>query len=311
MIAVFACIGVVLVLLLAAAVFLFQLACGPNSLYLRMMERKSRGAPEKPNPYQAELDAGRAWFRAQPWQTWYLTSYDGLTLEAAFLPTAHPRGTILLAHGYRSSGVSDFGAVAEHYQALGFQLLSISQRAHGGSGGRYICFGVRERYDCRDWCRLLAERYPGLPIVLSGLSMGSSTVLMASGLALPEEVRCIVSDCGFTSPWDEFAHLLRQIHMPVHPILDLANAAAHLWAGFGFREASTLMAMEKNTRPVLFVHGLADTFVPPWMTQRAYDACRTEKKIRLVPGAGHGYSYLVDKPGCQRALDEFLERYVP
>ena len=67
--------------------------------------------------------------------------------------------------------------------------------------------------------------------------------------------------------------------------------------------------MERNRLPILFVHGGADGFVPPEMTRQAYDACRAEKDLLLVPDAGHGRSYLEDMPGYQRKLDAFLARY--
>ena len=40
-------------------------------------------------------------------------------------------------------------------------------------------------------------------IFLCGISMGCATTLMAAGLDLPDNVKGIIADCGFTSPWLE------------------------------------------------------------------------------------------------------------
>ncbi|MFR5761948.1 MAG: alpha/beta hydrolase [Oscillospiraceae bacterium] len=62
--------------------------------------------------------------------------------------------------------------------------------------------------------------------------------------------------------------------------------------------------------PILFIHGTGDQFVPCSMSQAAYDACTGEKRLILVEGAGHGQSYLVDRPRVQAAVREFLTDYV-
>ena len=59
---------------------------------------------------------------------------------------------------------------------------------------------------------------------------------------------------------------------------------------------------------MLFLHGEADSFVPLSMTEENFAACRAEKRLYTVPGAGHAQSFGVDPEGCKRALREFLER---
>lgn len=140
--------------------------------------------------------------------------------------------------------------------------------------------------------------------------MGSSTVLMATGLPLPPTVKGVIADCGFTSAWEEFKNVLKVgMHLPVHPLLEATNLVCRLVAGFGFRDYSTLEAMKVNQLPILFIHGEADTLVPRQFTLDNYHACRSQKRLVSVPGAGHGLSYLVDTPKCQQALREFLQAY--
>ena len=243
----------------------------------------------------------------------FLPSYDGLRLHGRLLQQPGAKGTILLFHGYRSSWVIDFSIVLPYYFSLGYNLLAVDERAHGESEGTYITFGVRERHDVATWVAYAAMHFgPAHPLILDGLSMGAATVLLASDLELPPSVRGIIADCGFSSPYEIMKSVFRA-HcrwLPAGPFLALTDVFTRLFAGFSLKGASTLDAVAKTKLPILFIHGTGDTFVPCSMTQAAYDACAAPKQLVLVPDAGHGCSYLVDRPRVQAALAAFLSKYV-
>ena len=48
------------------------------------------------------------------------------------------------------------------------------------------------------------------PLILGGLSMGATTVLLASCFDFPANVRAIIADCGFTSPYEIAKSVLRR-----------------------------------------------------------------------------------------------------
>ncbi len=261
-----------------------------------------------------EILQGVSWLRVQQVRQLYVESYDGLRLHAQFVPRRNARGTVLFFHGYRSSWAIDFAIALPFYHAQGYNLLITDERAHGASAGRFITFGVRERYDVLSWVtyagQMLGQEHP---LFLAGLSMGATTVLMASCFDFPANVRGIVADCGFTEPYAILKHVLHTYlpHLPAGPALAVTGAATRLAAGFGLREASTLDAVAHAKYPILFVHGQADTFVPCRMTQQNYDACSSPKQLVLVENAEHGRSYLTDRPRVQSALEDFLERNLP
>lgn len=243
----------------------------------------------------------------------FLPSYDGLRLHGRLLQQPGAKGTILLFHGYRSSWVIDFSIVLPYYFTLGYNLLAVDERAHSESEGTYITFGVRERHDVATWAAYAAMHFgPAHPLILDGLSMGAATVLLASDLELPPSVRGIIADCGFSSPYEIMKSVFRA-HcrwLPAGPLLALTDVFTRLFAGFSLKGASTLDAVAKTKLPILFIHGTGDTFVPCSMTQAAYDACAAPKQLVLVPDAGHGCSYLVDRPRVQAELAAFLSKYV-
>ena len=55
--------------------------------------------------------------------------------------------------------------------------------------------------------QVLARVGEDAEIVLHGLSMGAATVLMVSGERLPEQVKAIIEDCGYTSVSVSYTHL--------------------------------------------------------------------------------------------------------
>lgn len=263
-------------------------------------------------PFRERMQESQAFIKAHTAEQIKLTSFDGLELTALYLPAqGKPKGVILAFHGYRSLATIDFALEVDFFHRLGYHVLLPYQRSHGESQGKYITYGVRERFDCRDWARYASQRFgKELPLFLMGISMGSATVLMASGLDLPENTRGIVADCGFTTPWAIMAHVAkRDFHLPPFPFLYLLDLVARVVAGFSLKGADTREALGKNRLPVLFLHGQADDFVPEEMTEENYRACRGEKELYLVPEAGHAQSFGMDTQGCERVIERFLEKY--
>lgn len=299
---------VLIVLILTVLIFLlggyiaFSVAC-----WRRVGKIMGSGAPSLAQ-YKEQMDAGRDWFISQNPEKVEIVSYDGLRLRGLYLCHPESKGTIILMHGYRMDGYTDFTCVYKKYYELGYSLLNAFQRAHAESEGQYITFGIKERFDTRDWAEYIADRFgPEHKIVLDGLSMGAASVLMAAGLELPANVKGIIADCGFTSPWDQLVHLMKtKYHLPVHPLLDCTDLFARVLGGFSLREYSTLEAMENCSVPVLFLHGESDQFVPTVFSHRAYERCAAPKKLVTIPGAEHGVSYLIDPDTCNKALEEFL-----
>ena len=260
--------------------------------------------------YEAPMTQGAAWVAAQKPTRVTIQSFDGLTLAGQWIPRENARGTLVLLHGYRSSPVIDLYAGLSHYYALGFSLLICDQRAHGASAGHLITMGVRERYDAKAWAEYVAKTQGrDTPVYLAGISMGATTVLLASALHMEANLRGVIADCGFTSPGDIVRRLMRRhYHLPPRPFSALLNLACHVLGGFGLDQCSTVEAVAKARCPILFFHGLDDHFVPPEMTEAAYRACRSDKTLLEFPGAGHGLSFLVDEPRYLGALADFFEK---
>ena len=303
-----------IVLLILLILVLLLISAGYAAFFAACVRLPIPPDPDKSKslrPYAEQIRRGAQWFRDQNPERVQIRSDDGLRLTGYFLPVENAKGTLLLMHGYRSDPFCDFGYSFDFYASLGWNILAVFQRAHGESEGQYITFGVKERFDVRAWTLYLADRFgPEHRIALLGISMGSATVLMSLGTGLPKNVRCVIADCGFTSPYEQFLHMLKnRFHFPAHPIIDIADLFSRLFAHFGFRDYSTLTALAQNKLPVLFAHGEKDNFVPIRFTVENYAACIAEKRLITVPEAGHGTSYVYATETCQNGIREFLQTY--
>lgn len=241
-----------------------------------------------------------------------LTARDGERLTGHLWCCKDAKRTVLCMHGWRSEWSRDFGMIAEFLFHNGCNVLFAEQRGQGGSGGSHICFGLQERYDCLDWIYYLnCNGFSKLPIYLAGISMGATTVLMATGFPLPSNVHGVIADCGYTSPGEIFCHVAKNnLHLPYGK---LRKALVCRLCRRRLREDpdsySCQQALRQCRVPVLFIHGTEDTFVPISMTYENYKACAGPKELFVVPGAGHGTSYLVDGPGYEKRVLSFFAQY--
>ena len=261
---------------------------------------------------KGDILAGKAWLEAQPREELEIRSFDGLRLRALFVPHPAAKGTLLLFHGWRSSWKTDFTVALPFYHAQGMNLLLADQRAQNSSEGKYMTYGVLEQRDAAAWVDCMAARLgKEHPLYLGGLSMGAATVLMASDLAFDANVRGVLADCGFTSPWAIIRRVAsRSKWIPLDASSALLNVFTRRFAGFDMKEKSTVDALGRTKLPVLLIHGLADDFVPPEMSRENYAACASEKELVLVEGAKHGMSFVVEPERVKAAIAAFLQKHL-
>ncbi len=259
--------------------------------------------------YMPQIAEGQEWLLDNTRENYEITSFDGLTLSARYIPAENEKALILMFHGYHSSTANDFACFIKKYHDMGYSVLLTDQRSHNRSEGRYITFGTLERSDCISWIFFAMRTFgKDTKVFLHGLSMGATTVMLALTMTLPENVRGIIADCGFTSPYEIVGHTVKQQYK-VSPgfILPAVNIICKKLAGFNMREVDTRKALAKSKLPILIIHGNDDTFVPTYMSHENFAASASEKKmLLLVDGAYHGMSYLLEPERYENTVREFL-----
>lgn len=270
-----------------------------------------RGKKDGNPPHVREMLEGyAAFFDEAKREEITVTAPDGTRL-CAHLIEGEDRGKFaILCHGYTMQARGIAGPASKFYE-MGYSLLLPDARAHGKSGGRFIGMGWAERWDLIGWVEYLNQRYGAPRVVLYGISMGGATVMMATGEALPPNVKAAVEDCGYTSVWEEFAHQMKNgFHIPPFPMLHLVDRIARHRVGYSLRDASAIRQVAKSKTPTLFIHGEEDTFVPFAFLRRIFDAASCEKEMLPVPGAPHGLSAPTNPDLYWSKVSEFLGKHV-
>ena len=259
-------------------------------------------------PYREEIQRIVQQLQDRPCEMISIYSHDGLKLFGRYYHIADGAPLDIGFHGYRSSWLTDFAGGSELSFQMGHNLLLVDERAHGNSEGKTISFGIQERLDVLSWTEYAVERFgPEVKILLYGISMGAATVLMASDLPLPENVKGIVADCPYSSALDIIQHVGKNMPIPNCLIKPFVILGAKIYGGFDIRETTAQKAVAHAKIPILIVHGEKDGFVPAQMSDI------TDKNPKLIsrytfPEADHGISYLVDTPRYRKLVTEFVNK---
>ncbi|MFB9768836.1 alpha/beta hydrolase [Lactiplantibacillus modestisalitolerans] len=254
------------------------------------------------------------WLHRQPVENWELNPDDDQNhLVATYVPAkGASQKTVIISHGYKGDGET-MANYAYMFHQMGYNVLLPDDRGHGQSAGKYISFGWQDRRDYLEWIsRVLQTNGPRTQIVLFGVSMGGATVEMMSGEALPPQVQAIIADCGYTSIEEELAYLLkRQFHLPKYPFVPIVSFINRHRMGYFLSDVSSVEQLRKNTRPILFIHGEKDVYVPSWMLKKNYQAANGPKQMWQVPNATHAESFWIDPATYQKHVEAFLKQYLP
>lgn len=295
-----------------------------NYLVTFAIARKGESAPsvappsavsnENQNKIQNNMEVieqkKQTWLSETVQETVGIVSDDGLQLKGdIFWADKSSHKWLIAIHGYTGKRTGMQG-IACFYGEKGYNVLTPDMRGHGESEGAYIGMGWLDRKDVLKWIQYVIDLDSEAEIILHGVSMGGATVMMVSGEELPDNVKGIVEDCGYTSVWDIFSDELSYLfHLPEFPILYIADGIAQIRAGYGFKEASALKQAAKCEVPMLFIHGSEDNFVHTEMVYEVYDVCQTPKELLIVEGAGHGNSYSMNPDLYFDTVFSFLETY--
>ncbi|MBQ9364038.1 MAG: prolyl oligopeptidase family serine peptidase [Bacteroidaceae bacterium] len=266
-----------------------------------------------------------------------ILSPDSVQLHAYYIPAPHPTpNTAVVIHGHRGCAFQMLHIAYMYQHDLGFNVLLPELRTHGKSGGTHIQMGWNDRKDIQLWIKTLAPLLTSssmgrdtiqtasphrggdtpqgrgglLRIVIHGISMGAATAMMLAGDETPDCVKCFVEDCGYTSVWDEFAYVAkRNYNVPAFPFMHIANQICRWKYGWNFHEASALKQVKNAVKPMLFIHGTEDHYVPTEMVHQLYRAKPRNKAIWEAPGSRHAYSYHDHKDEYTHQVDAFVKSY--
>ena len=242
-------------------------------------------------PYK---QAKRKW-DAIPHEEYRIVNPDWQTLHGIFFPSETDSDVfVLLSHGYNMNATQEWTRYVPIYHKMGYNVLAIDHVAEGESEGRYITFGEQESRDAVFWLNYFNDKFgkDNIQFFLHGCSMCASTVLLMTGDAqLPDNVKFIIEDSGYTSAKEEFDYILDAFHIPkaiADPLVKAVFAYYHLRTGKDLRNTDALAAAASTSLPIMVIHGDDDVFVPMEMGKRIYEAAgSSDKELHIVEDATH------------------------
>lgn len=248
------------------------------------------------------------------WRDTTIVASDGLRRHGIVLQhDSAATGATVMLHGHNDNAVRMMRYAYLHYEMLGRNVVLPDHFGHGQSQGDHIRFAWLDRKDVANlWIPTAHQLWPDQDIVVHGLSMGGAMTMYTSGEPISDEMRVVafIEDCGYSSIWDQLAFQLDDsFGFSPFPLLYVADWLCHFRYGWSFTEGETRGQLAKCRRPMLFIHGDADKYVPSSMVMSNFEA-KTEgyKELWIAEGSDHAETISDHwEEYCQRCQD-FIER---
>jgi pimeloyl-ACP methyl ester carboxylesterase len=221
----------------------------------------------------------------------FLTA-DRVSLAARrWLADGEPDAAVVLVHGFTASAdCPNVGKVADSLQAidgLSLDIVSYDARGHGGSEGEST-LGDLERHDVAAAVAVARERTDR--VVLVGASMGAIAVLRHAA-----EDQQVVGAVSISCParW-RLPRTVRAFAAAGMTRTPMGRAAMSRLTGVRIARRWTnpsppVDLVRRIRRPLAFVHGTADRFIPAADARELWAVAREPRRLSLVSGMGHAF----------------------
>ena len=307
---------VLILLLFGATVFgAAVLYCFVRIFYSKDILQSKKADPYIPEgkPYKPYRENFKKWVmaaRSMSHKNVEIKSHDGLTLRGKYYEYKPGAPIELMLHGYRGNAERDLSGGVLRAFAVEHNVLVVDNRGCGRSDGRVSSFGVFESEDCLSWVEYIIDYIDfSAKIILTGISMGATSVLMAGSRDdLPPNVIGVLADCGYTSGEAIISKVIEDMKLPSKLVMPCVRIAAKALGKFDLSDASAVDLLDGCTLPVIFFHGDDDDFVPCEMSAENYEACGSEnKRLVIIEGAGHGLCYVTNPSKYIKELKSFFD----
>jgi pimeloyl-ACP methyl ester carboxylesterase len=222
-----------------------------------------------------------------PGRVVHLITSDGVRLEGSYWPGARNDGpAVLLLHGINSSRAS-FNHHALWLNGLGYAVLAIDLRGHGGSAAVPRSFGLYEARDAAAGLAFLRSSAPNRRVGLIGTSLGGAAALLGDDGPLP--VQAMVLQAVYPDLRQAITNRITRV--VGHPLAVLGEPflSYQSWPRYGVPPSriAPIDGLRRFPGPVLIIGGTADSNTSVSDTRALYDAAPGPKSLWLLNGVGH------------------------
>lgn len=296
--------GLYIILLLAPAIVMYK------TVYCRKSaeefdEKDLRGTAYE--AYENRIKDDFSFIRRLTPERVTVKAYDGIKLTGYYYSSGSER-LALCVHGYNTTALNCYAPMGRFFMERGYDVLLIHERGHGESEGKMSTLGIKEQFDVQTWTEWACARDGIHTVVIAGVSMGCTALSYASDAICDPKVKAMVLDCGYTSPYDQMVHDLKERHLPDRLLMPHLCALAERDIAEDLSE-NVRDSLAHTSIPALFMHGTADTTVPPEVSEGSFAVCASPKQLYIVPDAAHACSFLQGGEEAKAVLAEFLKSY--
>ena len=238
-------------------------------------------------------------------KTDYLVAgHDGYDLHVQLVQNPNPTNRyIIFTHANTDNHIGSLKYVPL-FLDLGYNCILYDMRGHGEGKPTFCTYGLLEGKDLAELVKDTRERYPDIAeLGLHGESLGGSTTI--SALAYSPNVDFAVSDCAFADLDSAIRQKFKTMHLPEF-LVPLADIGIRVLYGYSINDMRPIEALEGNTVPILFIHGDADTTVPPESARELCEAAKGKGELHYVSGADHAESVLIAPNEYREVVSSFL-----
>lgn len=238
-------------------------------------------------------------------KTDYLVAgHDGYELHVQLVQNPNPTNRyVIFTHANTDNHIGSLKYVPL-FLDLGYNCILYDMRGHGEGKPTFCTYGLLEGKDLAKLVKDTRVRYPDIAeLGLHGESLGGSTTI--SALAYNPNVDFAVSDCAFADLESAIRQKFKTMHLPGF-LVPLADIGIRILYGYSINDMRPIVALNGNTVPILFIHGDADTTVPPESARNLYEATKGKSELHYVAGADHAESVLVAPNEYREVVSSFL-----
>ena len=225
------------------------------------------------------------------------------------------KDTIILVHGLGGSRWSVF-KYADIYLDRGFNILIYDSRNHGDSGGKDVTYGYFEKYDLDRWVNWLYTKNKGGIIGVHGESMGAATALLHSeSNETKKRVSFYISDSSYSDLEELFRIKLKEdfnikTKLAANVLMFYSDKVNKFRNQFYFKEASPINIIQQVSTPILFIHGVSDTFIPKAMSEELYNKKSSSKELYIAENSNHVQAYINNQEEYKEKIYKFLDSFL-
>lgn len=248
-----------------------------------------------------------AWFGSVDKELFTVPSINGYDISCTKINSIDSPHTVIIVHGVTETHINSF-KYATLFARLGYNIVVYDQRRHGDTAGKTTSYGYYEKNDLRAVVEKVREMIgESATLGIQGESMGAATALLYGGTTPKQVFDFIIADCSFTSFKAQLHHVMRRDtpFRTAYPI-KLIDFFVEKRDGYKLADVSPIDVVQNITKPVLFVHSLKDTYIPPSMSEELYHKKKDITRLVFFEKGAHAQSFNEQPREYEKTIQKFL-----